>query len=233
MFITWPKNVNQIVIDDAQLDFGTEALVTDTLENGLKRSRLSLTNPPDKFSFSMDFDWTIASMDADGLTEKDRFIQWYKYRHKFGSNPFQFPNIILGSENDKSYCYYTIEKATPGQKHGDCVRFKLTFKEYVSSKISIPYTNGIDHLEVTNGVINIVLRNVPLNTPSKDSFNIQCINENGETEDLDILYWSFDEYKTVKVGFTPLTSTNPTKNTITVSFMNTSYSASFYSNGTE
>lgn len=205
MLIEWASDVNKIVIDDATLTLGENARVEDTLENGDKRTRLSLSNPPDTYSFSMDFDWL--KKDANGFTEKDRFIAWYKYKHKFGTNPFRFPTIILGSENVLGDSYYTITSLSSGKKYGHSVRFQVTMREYIATQIDSAFVSGIKNLTSKRvgikTVITAKLQNMPLTfelsefTLKVDEWQSRDVSGNDVYNDISItgLEKTFDNVK--------------------------------------
>lgn len=201
MYIEWEPNVNKIILDNAEIQMGENATVSDSLENGDKRKRLALTFVPDTYSVTMDFDWVHEI--ADGLTEKDLFIQWYKYKHKYGVNPFKFPSIILGPSRSK-YSYYTIENAVRGVKHGDYERFTLTFKEYYSGAIEITEVCQVDHVEVENGTFYITLTTVPASGKEKDFENVS-VTKNEKTFTLNNKQFFYDGDKTVRMTFDKLT----------------------------
>ena len=103
----WATGVNRIILDSTSFTFGENALKNDELENGLKRSKKRSAFCPDKFSVKMAFNWVdeviLHTYDAQGniltdiptgKTEFQLFTEWYKYQHKYGSVPFEFPRIL-------------------------------------------------------------------------------------------------------------------------------------------
>lgn len=141
-YIGWATNVNRIILDSTTITLGDNATKAEELENGQKRTRLRSSFCPDKYSVTMDFDWV--NVGADGLTEIQRFYEWYKFKHKFGSIPFEFPKIIYSHETgvaSTSYGtrveYYKITSAVEAKKYGDCQRVTMTWETVYGGVISI------------------------------------------------------------------------------------------------
>ncbi len=127
-YIGWPVNVNQIVLDSTTISIGEGALRTDELENGHKQSIQKSPYVPEKYQIKMSFDW-VNEVGTTGKTEYQLFTDWYKYRHKCGSVPFEFPEILYSSntgiptldqhQNVQYTEYYKITSATEGAKSGN------------------------------------------------------------------------------------------------------------------
>ena len=147
-YIGWAAGVNRIILDSVQFSVGENAVKTDDLESGGKRTVRKGMYVPDKFTVSMDFNW-LEKVGNTGKTEYQLFLDWYKYKHKFGAVPFEFPRILYSSntgiliydaENqNKSYTeYYKITSAVAGQKSGECVRVNMSWETVYGGELSIP-----------------------------------------------------------------------------------------------
>ena len=163
-YVGWASNVNRIIIDSCQITIGENALQKDSLENGKEKTRLSSSIPPKKFQVTMDFDWL--EKDKNGLTEKDRFLNWYQYVLQYGANCFQFPSILLG-ENKKVYEWYRITSAVQGGKSGYSVRFTMTWESTFEGTITIPESEiSLDKIGVHKSYIDVIFSDTPVTYPS-------------------------------------------------------------------
>lgn len=214
-YVGWAVDVNKIILDSASINIGDGATVSDNLETGGKTlSRLSCFNPPDKFSVEMDFDWV--KKDTNGLTEKDRFFNWYKYTLKYSANSFQFPSILLNSNNstgedteqvsykkDTSYEWYRITSAVGGNKSGNSIKLKMTWITDSVGIIEIPAkAKSVDHIESHNGYIDIILLSKPDTEPTTNDFGLDI---DGTSEA--ITHFIFDGSKLFRIYFTSKTVT--------------------------
>lgn len=144
----WPTNVNKIILDATTITVGENALRTDELENGMKRSIQKGCYVSDKYSVTMDFDWITVG--SDGKTEYQRFLEWYKYVHKNGSVPFEFPSIIYSPQTGVEYVddnnsfnkveYYKITSEIQGSKYGESVRVTMTWESVYFGTVNISST---------------------------------------------------------------------------------------------
>lgn len=136
---------------------GENATTQEETLSGKKISILKGSFVPKKYSIEMDFDWEKPI--RDGKTEYQLFLEWYEYRHKFGTVPFIFPKIIYSPrtgikiEDENSPCeyeYYKIEGPVDGVKHGSSVKVKMTWKEVYSGILSVA-----DPVSMMNGILKV------------------------------------------------------------------------------
>lgn len=150
--IGWATGVNKKILDSTSITLGDKGFVEDSGDTGaFQERRLTSLYSPDTYNVTMDFDWL--EKDENGKSELDRFVDWYKYRHKRGVNPFEFPSIsnfnIFGSTKT---CYYKITSAPSMQKSGFCMRVTMIWQEYYSGVIEIPdQVIGVNAVEVEVG----------------------------------------------------------------------------------
>lgn len=146
-YIGWPTDVNRIILDSTSISFGENALKSDELESGLKRTLLKGSFTPDKYSVTMSFDW-VKQISGRGRTEFELFTEWYKYKHKYGSVPFEFPKILLASntgiaiyddveKREGQVEYYKITSAVQGKKSGEEVEVTMTWENVYTGVVSI------------------------------------------------------------------------------------------------
>lgn len=154
--VGWATYVNQVILEDTSITVGEGGYVEDSVSNGFKERRLTSLAVPDTFSVVMDFDWS--EKDSDGLTEYDRFVKWYKYVHKRGTNPFWFPCITKHPVTNLTYtdaskeCLYCITSALQPQKSGLSMRVTMTWEEVYSGIVDVSdKTATIDHIEAYDG----------------------------------------------------------------------------------
>lgn len=146
-YIGWPVNVNQIILDSTTISIGDGALRTDELENGHKQSDQRSPYVPERYSVHMSFDW-INEVGNTGKTEYQLFTEWYKYRHKCGSVPFEFPKILYSSnlgipaldehQNIQYTEYYKIISSTEGSKSGEHISVNMTWETVYTGAVTIP-----------------------------------------------------------------------------------------------
>lgn len=183
----WPVNVNKIILDSTPVTVGEGATVQDSLEaGGLKKSRLTCSNPPDKFSVTMDFDFSEKKYLNNKYTECDLFWAWYKTVHKYGTVPFQFPAILINSNRQEGYCqeeighgsvpdleYYCITSAVNGEKSGLSQRVTMTWETYATGVMQVEEEEfGVDHINATNGKIEVVLNSTPQYEPDSSTWTV-------------------------------------------------------------
>jgi hypothetical protein len=184
-YVGWPTNVNKIILDSCKSVVGKGAAVSDTLDTGgRKKSRRTCANPPDEFTVEMTFDWN--TKDSDGYTEKDRFLNWYKYTLCYSQNSFYFPSILLNSNNStgadteeiaygksSSYEYYRITSEPEFTKSGLSVKCSMTWQTEATGLIQIPTTEpSVDHLVYSNGCIEVVFTADPSSEPVPNDFSL-------------------------------------------------------------
>ena len=208
-FITWATNVNKIIEDSTNVIVGEGGAQHDTLEApGIKKSRTTCSNPPDKFAVTMNFNFVERG--ADGLTEIERFYSWYKWKHCYGTNPFKFPAILINSNRQigssveertyqanainnqqhpevpvtpddiPQYEYYKITSAVDSSKSGNDQQVKMTWETYATGIISIPDdTVEVDKITPANGEVSILLTDTPQLEPDINTYSLAI---NGEPE---------------------------------------------------
>jgi hypothetical protein len=160
MYISWPNNVNKIIIDSTSITVGENATVEDSLEaGGQKKKRLVSANPPDKYNVTMNFD--CVTKGQDGYTELERFYIWYKHIHCYGVNPFEFPAMLINSnrltgesQEDTEYIvkrianhdptaklpdneHYIITSAVEGSKSGNDQQVTMTWETYATDAFTV------------------------------------------------------------------------------------------------
>ena len=185
--ISWPTYVNQNVLEDTSITIGDGGFVEDSNSNGFKDRRLTALAVPDKFNVVMDFDWI--KLDERGLSEYDRFVDWYKYNHKRGVNPFWFPSITkhpvtsLRGEDVEKRCLYKITSALTPQPSGFSMRISMTWEEVFSGIINIPVqTSRIDKIEPHKSYVDVYYTPlIPNGIPEVADINIvyKSVKESG------------------------------------------------------
>lgn len=216
----WPVNVNKIILDSTTVTVGEGATVTDSLENGgQKKSRLTCGNPPDKFSVTMAFDFS--EKQYDGYTEIENFWTWYKFVHKYGTVPFQFPAILINSNRQQGYSqedvgygkipdteYYRITSAVEGAKSGLSQEVTMTWETYATGVIQIEEEEfGIDHIEPVNGEIKVILSETsPSYEPNSGTWSVSCVNSSGASVAITITNCIFDGDRTAMLYFDKFTT---------------------------
>ena len=214
-YIGWPVGVNKIILDSTNVVVGENATIQDSLESGgQKKTRVKCANPPDKYQVTMAFDFV--EKDNNGLTELDKFYIWYKWYHCYGSNPFQFPAILLNSNRQESYSteevshgmvpdleYYTISSAVNGRKSGLSQEVEMTWETYATGVITIEDEEAaIDHIVATNGYVDLVFNQRLLVEPTTSTYTVSI---NGSVEP--ITGTVYDGDTVVRYFFTPKTVT--------------------------
>lgn len=239
MLIGWATNVNKEVLDSTNVKVGENATIKDSTESGgQKKTRVTCANPPDVFSVSMDFDCVTKGYDAvdpstheiihvdDGLTEYERFMAWYKWKHCYGANPFEFPAILINSNRQQGMSqdelehilrrienhdptaklpdneYYVITSAVDGSKSGLCQRVNMTWETFATQPLLIEDEESeVDEILAENGYVDIVLTSTPDTEPTKNTWELKIDNVTTE-----VITAIFDGNVTVRYYFEPLTT---------------------------
>lgn len=190
-YIGWAANVNKHILDSTVVSIGSDSVIEESLDSGKKITRLKNSACPDVFNVVMDFDWV--EQDTNGLTEKDRFYNWYKYQHCFGVNPVEFPKIILGAENTSgTTAFYKITAGAQGQKNGELERFQMTFTEVFSGSVTIPSETAVlDHITAYTDRVEAVFSSSPSTTPVSSGFALS-ITFAGVTSSITPARYEFD-----------------------------------------
>lgn len=219
-YIGWPIGVNQVILDSSTIKLGDNALKVDELENGHKRSVMRGAVTPEEYSVVMDFNWVDLVGDT-GKTELQLFYDWYKYRHKYGSVPFEFPKIlyspmsgirVVDEHNAFSYVeYYKITSAIEGKKSGSCVEVTMTWRSEYGGTISIPTPlPAIQTIEAHNGYADFIFSQVSDTAPTSTMFTLY-IDSTETTTDIIGFYYN---NKKARVYFEPLPSTGQSTHTL-------------------
>ena len=135
MKLGWPVNVNQIIIDSTTLDLG-EGTVEQEMQNGKTETWLKSSCIPETINVTMDFDFF--EKDENGLTEFDRFTRWFKFKHKYGTVPFEFPTIYKTGREITSYSTYKIKGSPKFSKRGLAQRASMVWTEDFKEFVNIP-----------------------------------------------------------------------------------------------
>lgn len=186
----WPLNVNRIILADTTFSIGDSATKTDELESGLKRTIQKSSFCPDKFSVVMEFNWL--RKDENGKTELQRFYEWYKYVHKYGSIPFEFPQIIYSPQSgikvkDDSLnitrCeYYKITSTVEGAKRGEDIQMRMSWENVYGGTVNVPVIENV----VNNISANFSYVEVTFNVkaegiaPVTDDFSVSLLDDENE-----------------------------------------------------
>jgi hypothetical protein len=216
-YIGWPTNVNQIIYDETSTEIGSGALIQEESQNGTLIQRNKNGFVPDIFKVVMLFDYT--EKDSNNMTEIDRFIEWYKYKAKYGSVPFEFKSLITSSDYyfGNNTIYQITSSAVPS-KEGLNMKVSMTWQSLFVGTITIPTTTAqIDHIGAVNGRLTIVFTEQPAVYPLYSDFTI-TINDTTFTK----TSFYFDGDVDVIIGFAEYTASGTY--TITVNLV---YTTSF------
>lgn len=241
-YIGWASHVNKIILSDSTLTFGENATRSDELEAGGKKTSLKGSFVPDKFAVVMYFeaDENVSYTDSDGnvvalnKTEFQLFVEWYKYRHKYGTVPFEFPKIVYSPQtgikvlddnfNNTLVEYYKITSAVEGSKVGTTIQVHMTWESVYGGVITIstnaPSVKGIS--KITSKYIDVMFSEVSDTEPTKDYFTLYV--DDTETE---ITGFYFDGAYTARLYFESLESGSHT-----ISFAITDYGGLTVESGT-
>lgn len=174
--VGWPINVNDKILDATTISIGESGFIEDASSNGFKYRRATSLASTDKYNVTMDFDWL--EKDANNLSEFDRFVRWYKYKHQYGANPFWFDSIARFSINGPLYddsgnivqCKYKIAGPLNCQKSGFSMRVTMPWEEVYAGVVNIADEIPVlDHLEAKNGEIVMIYTQPLTYTPTPDS----------------------------------------------------------------
>lgn len=234
----WAYNVNKWILDVTKVTVGDGASVTDEIESGgLKKRRVTCSNPPDKYSVTMEFDF--AEKQSNGYTELENFWAWYKTVHKFGTVPFEFPAILINSNRQQGYAqddlahiqeriahhlpipedeiprteYYCITSALEGSKSGNSLQITMTWETYATGTVQVPdEAHEIDHVEAYNGQAQVFLTTPPaVYIPDASTWPVTYESSTGDYGTLSITGCIFDGNVTAVLFFdkfqTPATYT--------------------------
>lgn len=181
-YVGWPTKVNRSVLDSTDATVGEGATKEDSLETGKKRSRLTVSNAPKKFNVTMRFNYV--DKDAKGLTEKDRFWNWYERVLHYSVNEFQFSDLMYGIDSEK-LCWYKITGAVNGAKSGLDQEVKMTWESSYEGEIIAEEDPVVaTRIEAVDGAITVYYSGIPSVSPTTNSFGALKIKtfteENGQ-----------------------------------------------------
>lgn len=191
--VAWRTDVNTNILDSTTIETGENGFKEDSTESGFKQRYATSLVCSDIYQVTMDFDWLIK--DENGLSEFDRFKNWFKYVHQNGSNPFWFESIerfnIHGPVRDENgnplMCLYAITSKLSFVKSGFCMRCTMTWKEVYNGLIEIPEETSpsIDHISAVNGKIFVQYTSVLTYRPTPSDFEFKyCSLLNGDGSSL-------------------------------------------------
>lgn len=234
-YIGWGSHINRIILSQTSISVGSNATVSDELQSGGKRTIKKGCFCPDVYSVIMEFncDDKVSYVDGNGdtvtlnKTEYQLFIEWYKYKHKYGSVPFEFPKILYSPQSgiksqDDSYGnqqveFYKITSAVDGNKIGHCIQVKMTWESVFGGVVSITEeTPAVKEISaVTPSYINILFSNVSDTEPVSSDFSVYIDNSA-----VDIKGFYFDGSYTVRLYYDEITESG----THTITFAINDYS---------
>ncbi len=170
---SWPVGVNRIITSDSKLSIGEGALIADKSENGQEISRLASSGAPDKWTVVM---WFSNSKDdafykAHGKSERDTFLNWFKYNIRMGTKPFYFADIH-DKEARKQAVYKILSNGLPnGTPTGNQMKCQMTWAESPTEFIQVTFPqNNADSIDIYNGMCDFRFVEQPEEIPSKSDF---------------------------------------------------------------
>lgn len=209
-YIGWSSHCNRVILDSTSISIGEGATRSSELEYGNKRTSLKSMFIPDKYSVVMEFEWD--KKDQYGKCELQYFYEWFKYKHKCGTVPFEFPKILYSPNSgirviDDKYGYgaveyYKITSAVNGKKSGTKVQVEMTWETVYGGQISIKEPEpAVNFIESENGFLDIYYSFIGDLVPVMQDFTIFV--DNSERTKKGIYY---DGFNTVRIYFEPLSS---------------------------
>lgn len=230
-YIGWSSHCNRVILDSTSITIGENATRNSELEQGGKRTALKSLFVPDKYSVTMEFEWD--KKDEYGKSEVQYFYEWFKYKHKYGTVPFEFPKILYSpSTGIKSYDdsnaygaveYYKITSAAEGKKSGSKIQITMTWETVYGGAITIAESEPkVNFIEATSKYIDIYYSAMGDIIPVLQDFKVFV--DGSEVEKTGIYY---DGFKTVRIYFNyNSTAVVGTSVTFSYSYSNGSYSFS-------
>ena len=220
-YIGWATGVNRIIIDNTSITLGENALKTDELENGLKRSIKRGAFCPDIFQVKMRFNWVKDVIINGTNTHKNEyqlFTEWYKYYHKYGSVPFEFPKIIY-SQDTGIMIYDTVENgptnvecykitsAIPGNKSGEDVEVDMTWQTVYGGEIQIePSTPQINDCFANANYLDITFSSLGSTSPTSQMITVYSGDQNAQNTVVTKKGFYYDNANTMRVYYNTLPS---------------------------
>lgn len=191
--VGWPNNVNMKILAETSITTGEGGFVEDSSSNGHKERRATSLVTPRKYNVTMDFDWGGAGSefqsprDANGLTEYDRFENWYKFVHQKGTCPFWFPCITkqsidnLQPDERSTMCLYKITSTMNESQSGYSQRITMTWEEVYSGIINIPYqVITLTSVSGRNGKAKLFFDKIPDTIPLITDITLEISKNSGE-----------------------------------------------------
>lgn len=174
-YVGWPTKVNKSVLDSTQVTVGEGATKEESLETGKKRSRLTVSHAPKKFNVTMRFNYD--KKDENGLSEKDRFWNWYERVLCYSVNEFQFPDLMYGI-NSERLCWYRITGAVQGAKSGLDQEIQMTWESSYEGLVVYdePAATPI-RIEAVDGCVTVYFDGIPSQEPTTNSFGYLIVND--------------------------------------------------------
>lgn len=224
-FIGWASHVNRVILSQTTFTVGEGATKTDELEGGGKRTRLKGAFCADKYSVVMEFNCDEKVTYAQGgtvyqlnKTELQLFWEWYKYKHQYGTVPFEFPKIIYSPQSgiksqDDEYAntqveFYKITSAVEGTKSGHYMQVKMTWESVYGGVISIPNQKpGISKLYAYKNHIDVYFSAIAKTEPTSSNFRITetVVSDSGKTsKDVAITGFYFDGVSVARLYYSDL-----------------------------
>ena len=158
----------------------------------------------------MDFEADTPGVGLD-KTEYQLFIEWYKYRCKYGSVPFEFPEIVyspqsgfypepLGRTN-----IYKITSAVECGKSGTCQRIRMTWESVYSGGIQV-VTEGATVDEncitgLTKDYLEITFSSMGTNAPALQDITVYKTPVGGTQSAVTVKSLAYDNAYTVRLYF--------------------------------
>lgn len=217
----WATGVNRVILDSSSVTLGENALKNDELENGLKRTRKRGAFCPDKFSVKMSFDW-VNEVTINGVnthkTEYQLFTEWYKYTHKYGSVPFEFPKILFSQDTGimiydtveqgpVNVEYYKITSSVPGNKSGECIEVDMTWEAVYGGTVEIAATTPlVDDCSAKANYIDIFFSALGSTAPTSQMFTLYSGNEITQDTEVTKKGFYYDNANTVRIYYAAQTS---------------------------
>lgn len=193
-YIGWKSNVNKIILASSTINTGENATISENLEAGGKRTELKGGYIPEKYNINMEFE--CDELTTPTKSEFQLFTEWYKYKHKYGSVPFEFPKILYSPQSgitvlDNSYNntaveYYKITSAVQGQKSGSKIQVNMTWETVYG---------GITQIEDEDAAVNGISKA----TRDYMEISFSSVADTEPTSDLFTVY--IDDTKVTKTGF--------------------------------
>lgn len=220
----WATGVNRTIFDSSNITLGENALKNDELENGLKRTRKRGAFCPDKFSVKMRFNW-VQDVYINGVNthknEYQLFTEWYKYYHKYGSVPFEFPKILYSQDTGiyvmdtvdngpSNVEYYKITSSVPGNKSGEDIEVDMTWEAVYGGVVDVAAqtpTVTFPCLDAKENYVDIYFSGLGTTAPTSQMFTVYSGSTEGSTDNtVTKTGFYYDNANTVRIYYDALAS---------------------------